>query len=484
MKTKTRNILIFSVAALLMAAGIYLTQEYRFYNIEGSDLFLYDRAYISDTLCETGGFALLAASFDTQFMRIPFAGPLLAAMLYFAASCLIASVLRRKCPSGAMDGFAFIPAAFMFLCLENGYFRYWGHMAFVMSIVALWWYVTMPEGWKRRLAAGLIGVPLLYHLAGSAAIVFAVGVCLYEITDRGVKGLWSLVFPAVFALTAFIYVRTSMVSGWTAALTPFMYYSNPSTYFFPLYAWSSVPLLLAASKIVSNMNLNPKASVIVSAAGLVCSFFLAGNLYGKIHSELHYRLIQEQHLAEQGEWDEIIKTADRRNPTFFISYTNLALAQKGVLVERFANYNPQDLSSLMYPIKNLKTGFTLQSTVYESWGYHAAARQAAFDANLVTPGMRNPRQLMVLVRTNIALGAYDVAEKYIRVLKKTLFYRKWAKEASAALDHPSTASLPYQDEYLRYDGLKGDMRDMLQADPSQPILSQFYELYGILEGAK
>jgi hypothetical protein len=138
----------------------------------------------------------------------------------------------------------------------------------------------------------------------------------------------------------------------------------------------------------------------------------------------------------------------------------------------------------MYPIKNLKTGFTLQSTVYESWGYHAAARQAAFDANLVTPGMRNPRQLMVLVRTNIALGAYDVAEKYIRVLEKTLFYRKWAKDTSAALDHPSTVLLPSQDEYLRYDGLKGDMRDMLQADPSQPILSQFYELYGILEGAK
>ena len=64
----------------------------------------------------------------------------------------------------------------------------------------------------------------------------------------------------------------------------------------------------------------------------------------------------------------------------------------------------------MYPTPNLKTGMTLQSTVYSAWDYHAAARQAAFDANVVTSGNCNPRQLQVLARTNAALGAYEVAE--------------------------------------------------------------------------
>ena len=485
-RMKDRTVLIlFSAAAVLMAAGIHITQAFRFFNVESVNLFIYDGSDVLDRLLHPGGLALVLSSFLTQFMCVPFVGTLITTLLYLTAGFLTFRIISGTEQGPVMAGLSFIPVAFLFLCLENDYYMYHGHVAFILALAAVLVYASLPQEKPAiRYLIGVLLVPLLYHALGSAATVFAVSVFVLEIIRSGFRGLAAAVYPLILLMTAWIYVRLSLADGWDSALTPFMYYSNPSTYFFPLYAWCSVPLLLAASKIVSYMHLNPKASVAVAAAGLVCSFFLAGNLYGKIHSEVHYRLIQEQHLAEQGEWDEIIRTADRRHPTFFISYMNLALAQKGTLVGRFANYNPQDLSSLMYPIKNLKTGFTLQSTVYESWGYHAAARQAAFDANLVTPGMRNPRQLMVLVRTNIALGAYDVAEKYIRVLEKTLFYRKWAKDASAALDHPSTVLLPSQDEYLRYDGLKGDMRDMLQADPSQPILSQFYELYGILEGAK
>lgn len=485
-RMKDRTVLIlFSAAAVIMAAGIHITQAFRFFNVESVNLFIYDGADVLDRLLHPGGLALVLSSFLTQFMCVPFVGTLITTLLYLAAGFLTFRIISGIARGPVMAGLSFIPVVFLFLCLENDYYMYHGHVAFILALAAVLVYASLPQEKPAiRYVIGLIMVPLLYQAIGSAAVVFAVSAFVLEIIRSGVRGLVSAVYPLILLMTAWIYVRLSLADGWDSALTPFMYYSNPSTYFFPLYAWSSVPLLLAASKIISNMNLNPKASVIVSAAGLVCSFFLAGNLHGKIHSEVHYRLIQEQHLAEQGEWDEIIKTADRRNPTFFISYTNLALAQKGVLVERFANNNPQDLSSLMYPIKNLKTGFTLQSTVYESWGYHAAARQAAFDANLVTPGMHNPRQLMTLVRTNIALESYDVAEKYIRILEKTLFYRGWASEASSALGKSSGALLPEPDEYLRYDGLKGDMKDMLDADPSQPILSQFYELYGILEGVK
>ena len=484
---KDRTVLImWSAAVVLMAVGIHLTQEFRFYNIESVNLFLYDRADIASKLLQPGGIALLLSSFMTQFMCIPYLGTVITALLYLLTGIMTFRIMSVISPKGPlMAGFSFIPAAFLFLCLENDYYMYHGHVAFILALAAILAYACFPQEKPLiRAVAGLIIVPLLYQASGSAAIVFAVSALVLDIARYGFRGLPALIYPAILLLTAWIYVRMSLADGWESALTPFMYYSNPSTYFFPLYAWASVPLLMLVSIGLRRLNLKSKASVAVSAAGLACSFIIAWNIYGKVHSNVHYRLVTEQHLAEKGGWDEIIETADRRFPTFFISYMNLALAQKGTLTEHFAYYNPQDLTSLMYPTRNLKTGFTLQSIVYESWGYHAAARQAAFDANLVTPGMRNPRQLMILVRTNIALGAYEVAEKYIRILEKTLFYRKWASEAYSAFEHPSAALLPLQDEYLRYDGLKGDMRDMLQADPSQHVLSQFYELYGILEGAK
>ena len=149
----------------------------------------------------------------------------------------------------------------------------------------------------------------------------------------------------------------------------------------------------------------------------------------------------------------------------------------------------------MYPTPNLKTGLSLQSNVYMAWGYLGSARKAAFDGNVVTPGSRHPRQIQALIKLNLVLGAHDVAEKYIMLLEKTMFYRKWASSMRRFLGDVEAirgdeemgmmyASLPLTDEYARYEGVIGDMRDIHQACPSNFILSQFYELYQILEEAR
>ena len=210
----------------------------------------------------------------------------------------------------------------------------------------------------------------------------------------------------------------------------------PSTYFFPVYAWAMVPLVILSSWLLTKIEVKQSYRMVIAVCGIVFSFFLAGNFYGKVHNRNYYRMIQEQYWAENEDWDRIIKTADRRQPTYLISYMNLALAQKGLLVKNFMYFNPQDLSSLMYPTPNLKTGLSLQSAVYSAMDYHAAARQAAFDANMVTSGNSNPRQLKVLIRTNAALGAYDVAEKYLTRLEKTLFYRDDAAELRKTMKEP------------------------------------------------
>lgn len=474
------KVVLICLAGLLMAAGIHLTQEFRFYNIESSDLFLYDWADVWDKMQNPGGLAALMASFLTQFMRIPFAGTLIVSGVYVLTVWILCRILDKVSQSNVMYGFSFLPAAFLFLCMENDYYRFQGHMAFVLMLSALYAYLSVPEG-KWRYVVGIIMVPVLYHAAGSISLVFSVSAMIWEITGESFRGLKGMTYPAVFALMAFVYVRFSFLNTWEHALTPFMYYDWPSTYFFPTYAWVTVPALILVAWISAKMNVRTSLSGILLLAGMVLSFFVAGNLYTKVHSKSYYRLIQEQYWAENEDWDRIIKTADRSRPTFLISYLNLALAQKGLLVRNFMYYNPQDLSSVMYPTPNLKTGLTLQSTVYQAWDYYAAARQAAFDANVVTPGNRNPRQLQTLVRTNAVLGAYDVAEKYLSLLEKTLFYRDEAQELRNLMDSQTAGVLPQTDGYLRYDGLKGDMRDILEVCPDHRILSQFYQLYQILE---
>lgn len=477
MKGRIRNILFYSGIALLAWLGIHHVQEFRFYNLECSDLFLYDLPDILDRLQHTGGLALVISSFLTQFMGIPYVGAGIVAIVYTLSAWLLWKVLRKAGASEALAGFAFLPSAFLFLCLENEYYLFNGHIAFLLVLTALWAYSKLPsQSLLLRLAVGIAAVPLLYHAVGSAAVIFAVSACILEVAALRIKGLWASAYPAILLLTAFVYVNSGLADSWEAALTPFVYYNYPSTYFFPMYAWALVPVLIIAAMVIPDLSRKPKMTLAVSLLGLAFSFFLAGNFHAKVHSRSVYRLLQEQHWADKGDWDSIIETADRRQPTYLVSYLNLALAQKNQLLERFRYYNPQQIGSIMLPIPNIKIGMSLQSCVYLSWGYVSAARQAAFDANMVTAGMRNPRQLKVLVQTNMAAGSYEVAEKYRSILSRTLFYRDWAENVPEL-----GVNLPSDDEYVRHDGLSGDMEDILAANPSHRIMSQFYELYKILE---
>ena len=489
MKEKSKNILFYAMAAVLVGVGIYLTQEFRFYNIAANELFVYDWTEFSGTLARTGGLATLIASFLSQFFCLPLAGIFILSGLYMLSAWLVWKILSRMNDRPIMKGLAFLPVVFLFLCMENDYYRFQGHAAFLLVIASLYLYVALPQD-KFRHLAGVIFIPLLYHLAGSAAVVFAASALMWEVCRHGIKGLFALIYPVVFLLTAFVYVKSSMIAGWEHALTPFMYYDWPSTYFFPLYVWACVPLLMLASRVTSALNVFPRFAAWGHVSGLAVALFLAGYFYNVVHSRSYYRLIEEQHLAAEGKWDELIESADRRQPNYLISYLNLALAQKGQLIDKLGYYNPQPVSKVMFPTPNLKTGLSLQSAVYLSWGYVSAARQAAFDANMVTPGMHNPEQLKILVLTNMTLGSPEVAEKYLNILEKTLFHRVWACEMRRALDDPSHESdelrrlrdaLPAKGEYVRYDGLKGDMMDILEADPSNRILSQFYTAYQMLE---
>ena len=67
------------------------------------------------------------------------------------------------------------------------------------------------------------------------------------------------------------------------------------------------------------------------------------------------------------------------------------------------------------------------SDICYQMGDLSSAQKFAFEG-YVSSVDGNPRLLQRLVQTNILTGAYAVAEKYIRILGQTLFYKEWAAE--------------------------------------------------------
>jgi hypothetical protein len=69
-------------------------------------------------------------------------------------------------------------------------------------------------------------------------------------------------------------------------------------------------------------------------------------------------------------------------------------------------------------------------------GLTNASQEYAFESMETIPSMgKSARVIKRLAETNLINGQYKVSEKYLKLLKKTIFYRKWAKNAMTVLNN-------------------------------------------------
>lgn len=485
-------VLCLLLMTLLLGICTQHLQEFRFYTLEGEHLLVYDRYWIREMLAQPGGIAQLAASFLSQFMRSPGAGALAASLCYGLILWGTWQVLRKSCSSLQAAALACWPTIFLVLCLENGSYRFQGHVAYTVAVLALWGYSALPARWGQwRLITGISLSFLLYEGVGSVALLFSIAACLHEWS----RCKWSWLSVS-YPLTVVAAGLAAMQQGGTIdaewALTPLMYYDWDSTYYIPFYAWLALPLMQTVSYgLRSFCKFRFRTQGVITAGSYLFAFLLLFHLYGKVHSVSQEKLMKEQFYAEQGRWDEIIALNPPGSTVYFISYLNLALAQKNRLTECFFHYRQHAPVPLMGLKPKSADGLSLMARVYAEWGYAAAAQQAAFESGLVQPGGIRPSSMKIMIRCNLAYGEYALAEKYIRILEKTYSYRKWAEEQRQFLGRDDRieadpvlgmlrASIPQTDSYLRRHGLLQDLDDILNANPRQSVARQFREAYVML----
>ena len=99
----------------------------------------------------------------------------------------------------------------------------------------------------------------------------------------------------------------------------------------------------------------------------------------------------------------------------------------------------------------------LHSDLYYCMGIISASQKFAFEAFVSSRPSGNPRMLKRLVETNLVTGAYPIAEKYIRMLENTWYYRDWASAHRHYL---------YNDEEVEKDKVFGLKRRCWKAETS------------------
>lgn len=402
---------------LAFALAVFLFWRFRYPSVlsyqEQLQLFLFDGDYFWERMAEPGGFARYVAEFLVQFYNSVTAGAAVIALLFMLVQRLTWRLMRSE----SHYALSFIPVMMLWYAMgdENVMLTYTVALALNMLMACILAKVFLAWGYERRmllrrLFVMLVVVPLAYWLTGPMVLLLAV--VLMPV---------SVVYALALMLLSAHYLPFPMLR----VMLGVSYYRIPAT----------LPYLLmvlpAVVWIISNVvRLLPKASRVVNAVEVALAVGLLGVLADVGFDKKKYELIEYDYLVRAKDWNAIIAKAERRTPDLpmSVSATNLALGMTNQLGERAFDFYQRGTEGLLPKFERNFATAQLSGEIYFHLGLINTAQRFAFEAMEAIPNYnKSARVVKRLAETNLINGQYKVAEKYLRLLEKTVFYRPWAQ---------------------------------------------------------
>lgn len=435
---KYKTILFWLLVFGILTAFLQYFSKFHYFFIEQKNLFLFTGSFALDRLTKLGGVATYLSEFLMQFFIYPFAGALITAGLLTGIGILMQIILKRISKETSAYILYLLPSLFLlFIQFDFNYLNQ-GTIAYMVMLCAFIGYIYI-HSYIWQLVLGAILIPLMYYTMGSVSLLFSVMLVVWELFNKQPKRYWVffLLLEAVFIAVLSVYF--SFAGEYKFAFLPDMYYHpklEPKVEIY--FAWWILPLNVLIVCFTCNRKLFQykmmKTWFVIQLLLLICITYWGFEKYGDRNS---YKMKTLDYYARTEQWDKILADCEgvSLNNFLYLNYLNLALAQKEILADKMFYFSQNGATSLIVDWNKTAHVSVLLSDIYFSLGNIASAQEMAFEANLSDQSEGNPRMLKRLIQTNLIYGAYSVAEKYISILEKTLYYRAWASQQRIFLNN-------------------------------------------------
>lgn len=511
--------LLFGVAVLLFFGLAY---PQHLHHQEQYQLFLFDSNYMWEIVKLPGGVADLLGRFCTQFFLFAWVGALIIAVLLSVVQLLTLRLTRW----GWLYGLSFVPSFLLWLFLLDENALLGGVWAVLLTLLVACIFDMLPHGgWVRRLML-IAAVPLLYWMAGPVCIVFfllqtpfsqAPSPTFASDNERKNSGRW---YYGVFVLLAIMpillscYLPVTPRSLWLGI----HYHRYPSVV--PVLLWAaalSVFLLVLiarachrsmqakqdarASSQPVNKNASQNKHRLSSIFNLTSSIFLLvavcmGYLVWKNSNFKAEKVMGYDFMARFQQWNRILETINAEKPNNQIGVTvqNLALGMHGMLTEHLFEYHQNGISGLLPDVGTDAVSPLPTAEAFYQLGMVTVAQRTVFEAQeAILDFQKSARCYKRLAQTNLILGSYEVARKYLTALQKTLFYSEWAKETlpllgneEAIAKHPEYGRLrqyAYDDNFFFGDHVTSEMlQNLYLSNTDNRLAYEYLKAYYLLTG--
>ena len=386
---------------------------------EQLQLFLFDDDYFCSRIAEPGGLARYVAEFLVQFYNSVVIGAAIIAVLYMFLQRLTWRLMRSE----SHYALSFVPAVMLWYAMGDESVMLTYVVALLMAMAAALAYIKCTAKcaqWVKWFVLLLI-IPVVYWVVGPLVLLVALLMTPWAITVQGV--IYSLALM-LFSAHYLPYPMMRVVLG-------IGYYRFPVTLPYLLLVIPVVIVLM-----IYLINRLPKAKQWVNVAEVMVVLVVFGGLVDLGYDKKKYELIEYDYLVRVRDWNAIIAKAEKQTPDLpmSVSATNLALAMTNQLGDKAFNFYQHGPQGLFPKFERNFASSQLTGEIYFHLGLINTAQRLAFESMEAIPNYnKSARVVKRLAETNIINGQYKIAEKYLRMLEKTVFYRPWAQRMIAML---------------------------------------------------
>lgn len=436
--------------AIVMGLSAFIFWRYGYPSMmayqEQYQLFLFDCHYLVERLALPGGTATYVAEFLTQFYNTPVFGALVISLLLVTSQQLSWLLMRNnayKTEDLSAYLLSFLPSLLIWRIMGDESLMLAYIVAFIIVQAAM---IFAPKTRNALLIYILPAIPITYWIAGPMVGMLALytGIRLIKTCNRKIEG---------FSLAAFSLVYTTLIVAASSYFLPY-----PTVRFFlglfyyrsievPTHIMCLSPMLLL---ILTGVTI-PLANKLCKTVAVAVVTVVASSLGSAIDSQ-KYVLMDYDCLVRQQRWADIVAKAEQKIPDLPMSVcaTNLALAMTGKLGDRCFDFYQHGTEGLLPEFERNFNTILVTGDAYFMLGLVNTGQRYAFEAMESIPNYnKSGRVFKRLAETNLINGQYKAAEKYLKALQKTIFYKKWADRRMEMIRNPKLIDSHPMYSYLR-----------------------------------
>lgn len=428
------HILPFTVFFLWGSFYLYWFTSYIFFYQEKSILFLTSFSYLFDHLNQPGGFLIYLGEFQTTFYFYPLVGAILVSL----EICGIIFITGKIGKVFTGKRFYFIPfllGAALFYLQTNYQYAAFNNLGILIQLLIIYRVIIFSK--KKFEWIPIVLFPAFYFLFGSFSLIFLLMFSINFILNNGngrwkkLAGLWLLGIVFFFIGKEYLFFQT------TDALVEFPYSAQHIGLQSQLFLITVV--LIVVLPVLFRINFKMISSISIKKIKLielppfliivVLIFLTIPRIDKKDSSYFHVEKLFYEH-----KYDKLIQFNVQFPSTNILTayLNNIALAETGRLTESLFHF-PQtpDGGTLFLKWEIVSEVLKRGGYFYYSTGMINEAQRWAYEY-MVMRG-NTPEGLKMLIKTELIQGNYKVAKKFISILKKSIFYRKEARQLETFL---------------------------------------------------